>query len=66
MHFKFDLECQDTDWTGGNDKEVLDTILLRDSLKLTTLSLDKGKYAYLGYISGWFGALRGAPRFTDG
>ena len=25
-----DLGCKDTDWVGGNDKEVLDAILLRD------------------------------------
>ena len=24
------LGCQDTDWVGGNDKEVSDVILLRD------------------------------------
>ena len=54
-----DLGCQDTDWVGENNKEVLDAILLQDGLKLTTLSMDKGKYAYLG-------ALREAPRVTDG
>ena len=27
-----DLRCQDTEWVGGNDKEVLDAILLRDGL----------------------------------
>ena len=47
-----DLGCQDTDWVGGNNIEVLDAILLRDGLKLTTFSMDKGKYAYLGCISG--------------
>ena len=61
-----DLGYQDTDWVGGNDKEVLDAILSRDGLKLTSFSMDKAKYAYLGCISGWFGALRGAPRVTDG
>ena len=61
-----DLGYQDKDWVGRNDKEVLDAILLQDCLKLTTLSMDKGKYAYLGCISGWFGALRGAPSVTDG
>ena len=60
-----DLRCQDTVWVGGNGKEVLDAILLRDGLKLTTFSMDKGKYAYLGCISVWFGALRGARRVTD-
>ena len=29
-----DLGCQDTNWVGGNDKEVLDAILLRDALIL--------------------------------
>ena len=47
-----DLGCQDTDWVGEIDKEVLDAILLQDGLKLTTFSMDKGKYAYLGCISG--------------
>ena len=61
-----DLGCQDTDWVGGNDKNVLNWILRRDGLLLASLSLDKGKYGYLGCISGWFGALRGASRVTDG
>ena len=61
-----DLGCQDTDWVGGNDKEVLDAMLLQDCLKLTTFSMDNGKYAYLGCISGYFRALRGACRVTDG
>ena len=56
-----DLGCQDTDWEGGNDKEVLDAILLKDGLKLATLSLDKGKYGYFVCISGWFGPMRGPP-----
>ena len=42
-----DLGFQDTDWVGENNKEVLDAILLQDGLKLTILSMDKGKYAYL-------------------
>jgi len=29
-----DLGCLDTDWVGGNDKDVLDAILLCDGLKL--------------------------------
>ena len=29
-----ELGCQGTNWVGGNDKEVLDGILLRDSLIL--------------------------------
>ena len=61
-----DLRCRDTDWVDGNDKEVLDAILLRDGFRLATLSMDKDKYGYLGWISGWLGALRGAPRVTDG
>ena len=61
-----ELGCQDTDWVGGNDKEVLDGILLQDGLILATLSMDKGKCGYVGWISGWFWALRGASRVTDG
>ena len=38
-----DLGCQDTDWEGGNEKEILDAILLRDGFILATLSMDKGK-----------------------
>ena len=38
-----DLGCQDTDWVGGNEKEILDAILLRDGFILATLSMDKGK-----------------------
>ena len=46
--------------------EVLDAILLWDGLILATLGMDKGKCGYVGCISGWFVALRGAPRVTDG
>ena len=60
------LGCQDTDWVGGNDKGVLDGLLPQDGLILATLGMDKGKCGYVGCISGWFGALRGAPRDTDG
>ena len=60
-----DLGCQDTDWVAENDKEVSDAILLQDGLKLTSLSMEKGKYAYLRCISGWFGALSGDLRVTD-
>ena len=56
-----DLGCPDTDWVCGNDKEVLDAILLRDGFILATLRLAKGKCGYLGSISGWFGAFRRAP-----
>ena len=61
-----DLGCQDKDWVCGNDKEILDAILLKDSLILATLSIDKGKCGYLGCISGCFGALWGAPKVKDG
>ena len=61
-----ELGCQDTDWVGENDKEVLDAILLQEGLMLATLGMDKGKSGYVGCISGWFVALRGAPRVTDG
>ena len=43
-----DLGCQDTDWVGGYDKDILDAILLRDGFILATLSVDKGKCGYLG------------------
>ena len=42
-----DLGCQDTDWVGGNVKEVLDAILLQDGLILATFTMDKRKYAFL-------------------
>ena len=47
-----DLGCQDTDWVGGNVKDVLDAILLLDVLTLATLRMDQGKYGDLGCISG--------------
>ena len=31
-----ELGCQDTDWVGGNDEEVIDATLLRDGLILAT------------------------------
>ena len=58
-----DLGYQDTDWVGGQDGDILDVILLQDGFILATLSMDKGKY---GFISGWFGTIRGAPKITDG
>ena len=61
-----ELGCQDTDWVSGNDKEVLDGIILRDDLILVTLSMDKEKCGYVGCIYVWFWALRVAPRVTDG
>ena len=30
-----DLGCQDTDWVGGNDKDVLDAILLQSGFILS-------------------------------
>ena len=60
-----ELGCQDTDWVGGNDKEVLDGILLRDGLILATLGMDKGKVVMLGAFLINFGP-RVAPRVTDG
>ena len=61
-----ELGCQDTDCVGGNEKEVLDAILLREGLILATLGMDKRKCGYVGCISGWFWAPRVAPRVTDG
>ena len=61
-----DLGCQDTDWVGRNDENVLDAIFLQDRLILATLGMDKEKSGYLGCISGWFGALKRTPRARDG
>ena len=61
-----DLGCQGKHWVGGNNKEVFYAILPQNGLILATLSMDKGKCGYLSCISGWFGAMRGAPRVTDG
>ena len=61
-----ELGCQDTDLVGGNDKEVLDAILLWEGLILVTLGMDKRKCGYVGCITGWFWALRVASRVTDG
>ena len=61
-----ELGCQDTDRVGGNDKEVSDGILPWDGLILAILGMGKGKCGGVGCISGWFWALRGAPRVTDG
>ncbi len=47
-----ELGCQVTDWVGGNDKEVLDAILLQEGLILAILGMNKGKCGYVGYISG--------------
>ena len=45
--------------------KVLDAILLLNALILATLGMDNG-CGYLGCIFGWFGALKEAPRVTDG
>ena len=58
-----DLGCQDTDLVNKLDKDILDA---GDGFILVTLSVDKGKYGYLGCLFGRFGALRGAPRVKDG
>ena len=60
-----DLGCQDTDWLGGSERDILDAILLRNGLIIVPLGMDNGKCGCLGCISGWFGALRGAPSITD-
>ena len=60
-----DLQCWDTNWVDGNDKNILSAIFLQDGLILATLSMDKGKCGYLGSISGWFGDPRGVTRVTD-
>ena len=36
-----ELGCQDTNWVIGNDKEVLDAILLREDLILATWAWTK-------------------------
>ena len=43
-----DLGCQDTQWVGRNDKEVLDAIFLQDGVILATLSMNKVNVAILG------------------
>ena len=60
------LGCCDTDWVGGHDKDILDAILPRNGFILATLSINKRKWGCLGCIPDWFGALRGAPKVTDG
>ena len=47
-------------------RDLLEANLLLDGLILATLSVDKEKCGYVGGISGWFGALDGAPRLADG
>ena len=53
-------------WVGGNERDVLDSILLQNGHVIATLGMEKEKCGYLGCISGWFGSLRGAPSVTDG
>ena len=60
------LERRDTNWVGGHDEDILDAILPRNGFILATLSINRRKWGYLGCIPDWFGALRGAPRVTDG
>ena len=38
-----DSGCQDTDWVGGHDKDILDAILLWDEFIIANLRVDKGK-----------------------
>ena len=61
-----DLGCQDTDWVGGGDRDFFEANLLLDGIILVALSVDNGKCGYIGYISAWFGVLRGGLRVTDG
>ena len=61
-----DLGCQNTDWVGGDDIDILETNSLPDRLILAMSSLNKGKCGHVRCISGWFEVLRGASRVTDG
>ena len=61
-----DLGCQDTDWMGKLDGNILDAILLRVRFILATFSVDNQKWGYFGCISRWFGVLREAFTVTDG
>ena len=55
-----DLGCQDTDWVGGYDKDILDAILLRDGFIQATLSVDKGKCG--SWVNFWLvGGPEGGP-----
>ena len=38
-----DFGCQDTDWVGGDDRDLLETNLLLDGLIVATLRKDEGK-----------------------
>ena len=61
-----ELGCQDTDRVRGNEKEVLGGLCSWVGLILAALGMDKEKCDNVGCISCWFGALKGAPRITDG
>ena len=58
-----ELGCQDTDWVGGNDRGFRCNFTPGGS---HTSHFRHEKCGYVGYISGWFWALREAPRVTDG
>ena len=45
---------------------LLDGLILATATHTTHTSVDKEKCGYVGGISGWFGALNGAPRLADG
>ena len=41
-----DIGCQDTEWVGGNDREVSDVILLLDSLILLSHTINELKLCF--------------------
>ena len=43
-----DSGCQDTDWVGGHDKDILDAILQWAGSIKATFSVDKGNVVNLG------------------
>ena len=59
-----DLGCLDTDWVGGNDKDVLDAIFLQDH----TRHFEHGqRKKWLSWVHFWLVlGPKGAPRVTDG
>ena len=60
-----ELGCQDTDWVSGNDRGFRCDFTPGGS-HTSHLGMDKGKWGCVGCVSGWVGALRVAPRVTDG
>ena len=46
------LGCRNTDWVGGHDEDILDTILPLDQFIVGILSVDEEKCGYIGSISG--------------